>query len=79
MQARSKSMRDNIKLGTGGIREIEFFVQAFQILKGGRNIQLQSPQILRCFDVLQEQKIVAGETVEDLRAAYVFHSRPCSW
>ncbi len=72
LQARSKSMRDNIKLGTGGIREIEFFVQAFQILKGGRNIQLQSPQILRCFDVLQEQKIVAAETIEDLRAAYVF-------
>lgn len=72
LQARSRSMRDNIKLGTGGIREIEFFVQAFQILKGGRNIQLQSSQILRCFDVLQEQNIVAAETIEDLREAYVF-------
>jgi len=44
-QARSKNMQDNIKVGNGGIREIEFFVQAFQILKGGRNNRLQSQQI----------------------------------
>ena len=55
LQARSKGMQDNIKLGHGGIREIEFFVQAFQILKGGRNQQLQSSQIFRCFDVLQNR------------------------
>lgn len=72
LQARSRSMQDNIKLGNGGIREIEFFVQAFQILKGGRNKQLQSTQILHCFDVLQQQKIIAAGTVEDLRGAYVF-------
>jgi len=72
LQARSRSMQDNIKLGNGGIREIEFFVQAFQILKGGRNNQLQSTQILHCFDILQQQKIIAAGTVEDLRSAYVF-------
>jgi len=72
LQARSKGMQDNIKLGHGGIREIEFFVQAFQILKGGRNQQLQSSQIFRCFDVLQKQDIVESETIKDLLAAYVF-------
>ncbi len=72
LQARSRGMQDNIKLGNGGIREIEFFVQAFQILKGGRNKQLQSTQILYCLDVLQQQKIIAAGTVEDLRDAYVF-------
>ncbi len=71
-QARSKGMRDNIKLGYGGIREIEFFVQAFQILKGGRNQQLQSSQIFHCFEVLQNQNIVGFETIEDLLKAYIF-------
>ena len=71
-QAKSKNMQDNIKLGSGGIREIEFFVQAFQILKGGRNKQLQTNQIFQCFDVLEQQEIVARETIRDLREAYVF-------
>jgi glutamate-ammonia-ligase adenylyltransferase len=72
LQARSKGMQDNIKLGHGGIREIEFFVQAFQILKGGRNQQLQSSQIFHCFDVLNNQNIVESETIDDLLEAYIF-------
>ncbi|MCP3689896.1 MAG: bifunctional [glutamate--ammonia ligase]-adenylyl-L-tyrosine phosphorylase/[glutamate--ammonia-ligase] adenylyltransferase, partial [Gammaproteobacteria bacterium] len=71
-QAHERGMRDNIKLGPGGIREIEFFVQAFQILKGGRNNQLQSPQIFHCLDILQKQQIIDVETVKDLRNAYVY-------
>lgn len=72
LQARSRGMQDNIKLGRGGIREIEFFVQAFQILKGGRNRQLQSTQIFHCFDVLQKQQIVESKTIEELREAYIY-------
>jgi len=71
-QARSKNMYDNIKVGNGGIREIEFFVQAFQILKGGRNNRLQSQQILTCFDVLQTQNIIPAKTIKELREAYEF-------
>lgn len=71
-QARSKNMHDNIKVGAGGIREIEFFVQAFQILKGGRNNRLQSQQIFTCFEILQTQQIIASSTIEELREAYVF-------
>ena len=71
-QAKSRAMRVNVKLGPGGIREIEFFVQAFQILKGGRNRQLQSTGILTCFDALQAQRIVEADAVEELRAAYFF-------
>ena len=52
-QAKSRGMRVNIKVGPGGIREIEFFVQAFQILKGGRNHQLQSTGIFDCFSRTQ--------------------------
>ncbi len=69
-QAKSRGMRENIKLGPGGIREIEFFVQAFQILKGGRNNQLQTTEIYHCFEILEKQAIIAVETVHDLRRAY---------
>ncbi len=71
-QAKSKAMRINIKVGQGGIREIEFFVQAFQILKGGRNRQLQNTEIFECFDVLEQHNIVDVETIKNLRAAYCF-------
>jgi len=71
-QARSKKMRVNIKVGQGGIREIEFFVQAFQILKGGRNHQLQRTGIFDCFDALEQHKIVDSVTLQKLRAAYCF-------
>ncbi len=69
-QAQARGMSNNIKLGQGGIREIEFYVQAFQILKGGRNNQLQSTQIIHCFEVLESQSIIAIEIVHDLRDAY---------
>lgn len=71
-QAKSKGMRINIKIGPGGIREIEFFVQAFQILKGGRNHQLQTTEIFVCFDVLQQHKVVDSITIDKLRNAYCF-------
>ena len=71
-QAKSKKMRVNIKIGPGGIREIEFFVQAFQILKGGRNHQLQRSGIFDCFDALEKDRIVDAETIDKLRQAYCF-------
>jgi glutamate-ammonia-ligase adenylyltransferase len=72
LQAGSRNMEANIKLGHGGIREIEFFVQAFQILRGGRNQQLQSTEIFHCFKVLQSQSLVGPDTVEDLYEGYIF-------
>ena len=72
LQAKLKHMQDNIKLGQGGIREIEFFVQAFQILKGGRNQLLQSTQILNCLDILKQQKIIEATIVDQLTKAYCF-------
>ena len=71
-QSRSRGMRQNIKLGSGGIREIEFFVQAFQILKGGRNNQLQTTEIFDCFEVLEQQSIIPSETVRELKESYKY-------
>lgn len=45
-EVRLKDVENHVKLGRGGIREIEFVVQALQILRGGRNHSLQTPQIL---------------------------------
>ncbi len=75
LQAGSRNMQDNIKLGHGGIREIEFFVQAFQILRGGRNQQLRSTQIFHCFKVMKSQQVVAPDTIDDLYAGYLFLRR----
>ena len=74
-QARTRGMRINIKLGQGGIREIEFFVQAFQILKGGRNHRLQSTSILNCFEALDAEGVVDSDSLKNLRAAYLFLRR----
>ena len=71
-QAKSKKMRVNIKVGQGGIREIEFFVQAFQILKGGRNRQLQSTSIFDSFNALEAHQVVDAETLKILHEAYCF-------
>jgi glutamate-ammonia-ligase adenylyltransferase len=71
-QAKSRGMRVNIKVGPGGIREIEFFVQAFQILKGGRNHQLQRSGIFDCFAALEQHRVVDSGTLQKLRAAYCF-------
>jgi glutamate-ammonia-ligase adenylyltransferase len=47
-----KGMQDNIKLGPGGIREIEFIVQAFQLVRGGRQPVLQQRRVLVILNAL---------------------------
>jgi glutamate-ammonia-ligase adenylyltransferase len=71
-QAKSRGMRVNLKLGQGGIREIEFFVQAFQILRGGRNHRLQCSGIFDAFEALQQHKIVDLPSLQKLHDAYCF-------
>jgi glutamate-ammonia-ligase adenylyltransferase len=62
----------NIKLGRGGIREIEFFVQTQQLILGGRDAALRVPSTMAALDVLRERGLVAAEAAEELRAAYCF-------
>lgn len=71
-RAKKRGMRYNLKLGRGGIREIEFFVQAFQILRGGRNHRLQCSGIFDAFEALLQHRIVEANSIEKLRAAYRF-------
>ena len=62
----------NIKLGNGGIREIEFIVQACQLIHGGRDQQLQRPCMLPLFEVLREQEYLPSEWVDQLLEANTF-------
>ncbi|MCW8975465.1 MAG: bifunctional [glutamate--ammonia ligase]-adenylyl-L-tyrosine phosphorylase/[glutamate--ammonia-ligase] adenylyltransferase, partial [Sedimenticola sp.] len=67
-----KGMAENVKLGPGGIREIEFIGQAFQLIRGGREPELQIRPILPVLEVLGEKQQLSLEEVEELTAAYAF-------
>jgi glutamate-ammonia-ligase adenylyltransferase len=67
-----KGMQANIKLGPGGIREIEFIGQAFQLIRGGRDKALQIRPILQVLQVLQERDLLPGYVVRELTEAYIF-------
>ncbi|HEX3942628.1 MAG TPA: bifunctional [glutamine synthetase] adenylyltransferase/[glutamine synthetase]-adenylyl-L-tyrosine phosphorylase [Rhizomicrobium sp.] len=62
----------NIKLGRGGIREIEFFVQTQQLILGGRDPGLRASSTIAALGALRERGLVAAEAAEELRTAYRF-------
>lgn len=61
----------NLKLGRGGIREIEFYVQTQQLILGGRDKGLRSSRTLEALNALTERGHVAVEARDELAAAYV--------
>jgi len=71
-EVRRKNMNGNIKLGAGGIREIEFIGQAFQLLRGGRQPVLQEKAILKILSSLAGLGYLPAKDVKELRAAYIF-------
>lgn len=67
-----KGMQANIKLGPGGIREIEFIGQAFQLIRGGRDKALQIRPILQVLQILQDAGLMPDYVVRELTEAYTF-------
>ena len=67
-----KGAERNIKLGPGGIREIEFIGQAFQLIRGGRMPRLQIRPILSVLDVLLDLKLIPVYVETALKEAYIF-------
>jgi [glutamine synthetase] adenylyltransferase / [glutamine synthetase]-adenylyl-L-tyrosine phosphorylase len=67
-----KDLADNIKLGPGGIREIEFIAQVFQIIRGGRMAELRQRPTLAILETLGARRLLPADAVGELRAAYVF-------
>ena len=62
----------NVKLGAGGIREIEFIGQAFQLIRGGREPALQLPRILTVLEVLRGFEMLPEFVVRELVSNYEF-------
>ena len=62
----------DVKLGRGGIREVEFFVQTQQLIFGGRRPRMRGSRTLDMLHELYAEKWVTAEAVKDLTAAYGF-------
>jgi len=62
----------NVKLGAGGIREIELIVQTLQVRHGARTPQISERNTLRALDALCDQSLLSAEECETLTRAYVF-------
>ena len=71
-EVRRKGMSENIKLGAGGIREVEFIAQAFQLIHGGRDLSLQQRPLLRVLAILEGQGNQPPQVVAELREGYEF-------
>lgn len=67
-----KGMADNVKLGAGGIREVEFIVQMFQLIHGGRDSDLQPSPVINMLEQLGSKGFLSVEEVAVLREAYLF-------
>ncbi len=71
-ELRRRNLSNNIKLGAGGIREVEFIAQALQLIHGGRNTQLQCRSIFDSLPQLVEAQLLEKDTVDDLLECYLF-------
>ncbi|WP_051906717.1 bifunctional [glutamate--ammonia ligase]-adenylyl-L-tyrosine phosphorylase/[glutamate--ammonia-ligase] adenylyltransferase [Methylomarinum vadi] len=74
-ELRRKDRMENIKLGPGGIREIEFIGQAFQLIRGGHEPELQQREIQKILLILENLGLMTKEDAETLRNSYVFLRR----
>ncbi|MEJ2400449.1 MAG: bifunctional [glutamate--ammonia ligase]-adenylyl-L-tyrosine phosphorylase/[glutamate--ammonia-ligase] adenylyltransferase [Xanthomonadales bacterium] len=70
--ARRKDRLDDIKRGPGGIREIEFLAQSFQILRGGREPALQTPSLDGALSAIEQLGLLTPEAVGEIRNDYAF-------
>jgi [glutamine synthetase] adenylyltransferase / [glutamine synthetase]-adenylyl-L-tyrosine phosphorylase len=70
-----RELADDVKLGPGGIREIEFIVQAYQLIRGGRDRRLQTAALGIALPQLDGAKLLPHALVVDLAAAYAYLRR----
>ncbi len=80
-QAKQESgqKRFDVKLGLGGIREIEFIVQSFQLIYGGRYRELDEANTLRCLNKLEKLGLMPEDVRQDLEQGYCFLRRVEHW
>ena len=71
-QVKRQNLSHNIKIGAGGIREIEFIVQSFQLIYGGKDKAFQQRSLLTMLDVLHQNNLLNGDESNALRGAYIY-------
>ena len=71
-EVRRKGLQDNVKLGHGGIREVEFIAQCFQLIRGGRDLGLQQRELLSILDECVTLGCLPAQAAAELRSAYLF-------
>lgn len=74
-EVRRKKLTGNIKLGAGGIREVEFIVQVFQLIRGGRIKDLQQRNLLTVLPILVSHQEISVQSQQVLEKAYRFLRR----
>ncbi|ROQ28747.1 bifunctional [glutamate--ammonia ligase]-adenylyl-L-tyrosine phosphorylase/[glutamate--ammonia-ligase] adenylyltransferase [Gallaecimonas pentaromativorans] len=71
-EVRRRGLKGNIKLGQGGIREVEFLVQVFQLIRGGREPKLRTPSLLAALAMLPGLGVMSETEAQALAEAYLF-------
>ncbi|RLA48263.1 MAG: bifunctional [glutamate--ammonia ligase]-adenylyl-L-tyrosine phosphorylase/[glutamate--ammonia-ligase] adenylyltransferase, partial [Gammaproteobacteria bacterium] len=71
-EVRRRGLQDNVKLGHGGIREVEFIAQCFQLIRGGRDLGLQQRELLPVLQECVALGCLPAEAGAELRVAYLF-------
>jgi glutamate-ammonia-ligase adenylyltransferase len=74
-EVQKREMASNIKLGPGGIREIEFIVQSMQLVRGGSDRGLRTPQLRPALLQLVRSRVIASSAADELLEAYRFLRR----
>ncbi|GLS25771.1 bifunctional [glutamate--ammonia ligase]-adenylyl-L-tyrosine phosphorylase/[glutamate--ammonia-ligase] adenylyltransferase [Marinibactrum halimedae] len=74
-EVKRKGKVNDVKLGEGGIREIEFILQAFQLIRGGREPELQERRVMKLLPILAREGHLPTEITNELTDAYVFLRR----
>jgi glutamate-ammonia-ligase adenylyltransferase len=67
-----RNLTNNIKLGKGGIREVEFFVQSLQMIHAGKVTECQTKSILASFNALVEHQLLSKQDAAELQESYLF-------
>ncbi|OUS03039.1 bifunctional glutamine synthetase adenylyltransferase/deadenyltransferase [Gammaproteobacteria bacterium 42_54_T18] len=67
-----RGVSGNVKTGSGGIREIEFIGQAFQLIRGGQDTELQERSLLKVLKLVAEMGLMPEQAVKELSQAYVY-------
>ena len=71
-EVKRRRLDDDVKLGAGGIREIEFIAQCFQLIRGGREPELQQRRVQNVLATLAQHQHLPEQAVTELQQAYTF-------